>query len=95
MKEIHIQMDRIEKIVIDILETLKEQQFPISHKWLTEPQVMKVLNLTKRGMKTLRLSNQIRTSSATGRNFLYYRADVENYIYENSAVGRRRSNPNK
>jgi hypothetical protein len=89
------QLDRIEDVVKEILEVVKEERLPIADKWLTEPQVMKILNLSKRSMKRLRLSNKIRTSSATGKNFLYFRADVENYIYDNSVIAKRRRNQNK
>jgi hypothetical protein len=85
------QLDRIEKTVTEILKTVKMDRFPIDIKWLTEPQVMKLLNLTKRAMKDIRRKNVIRTSSATGRNFLYYKSDVENYMFENSVVNKRRT----
>jgi hypothetical protein len=84
------QLDRIERTVIQILEAVNEERSPISDKWLTEPQVMKILNLTKRGVSDLRRKNVFRVSTGTGRNFLYYKADIENYIYSNSAVGKRR-----
>ena len=90
--DIHIQLDRIEITAIKILETVRKAQSSIDNKWLTEPQVMEMLNLTKRGMKALRKTNAVRTSSATGRNFLYYKSDVENYIFDNSAVSKRRKN---
>jgi hypothetical protein len=90
MTEIHLQLDRIEKTVIDILELVKEERSPIYIKWLTGPQVMKLLNLTKRGLAELRRKNIIRASSATGRNFLYFKADVERYIYDHSSVTKRR-----
>ena len=70
MTDIHIQLDRIEKTIAQILDTVQEERSPIDNKWLTEPQVVKVLNLTKRGIKGLRKQNKIRTSTATGRNFL-------------------------
>ena len=63
---------------------------PITTRWLTEEQTMKILNLKKRAMEDLRSKHVIRTSSATGRNFLYYIPDIENYIYDNSAVRKRR-----
>ena len=74
---------------IDVIYT------PIRTRWLSEENTMKVLNLTKRGMEDLRQKQIIRTSSATGRNFLYYVPDIENYIYDHSAVKRRRKNPNR
>ena len=90
MTDMHIQLDRIEKTVIQILETVKEERSPIDDKWLTGPQVMKMLNLTKRGLAELRRKNLVRASSATGRNFLYYKSDVERYIYDHSPVTKRR-----
>jgi hypothetical protein len=90
MFDLQIQLDRIEKTVIQILEAVNEERSPLSDKWLTEPQVMKILNLTKRGVSDLRRKNVFRVSTGTGRNFLYYKADIENYIYSNSAVGKRR-----
>ena len=68
---------------------------PITTRWLTEEQTMKILNLKKTAMEDLRSKHVIRTSSATGRNFLYYIPDIENYIYDNSAVRKRRKNSNK
>ena len=47
---------------------------------------MQILNLTKRGMAEIRRKNLLRSSLATGRNFLYYKADVENYIFDHSVV---------
>ena len=95
MEDKQTQVDRIEKTVTEILETVKLGRLPIDVKWLTEPQVMELLNLSKRGMRSLRKKNAIRTSSTTGRNFLYYKSDVENYMFSNSAVNKRRINPNK
>jgi|KBSSwiStaDraftv2_1062776.scaffolds.fasta_scaffold66045_1 hypothetical protein len=86
-----VQSDRIEKIVIEILEKLKDERTPLADKWLTESQVLKILNVGKKSLQRIRLSNKIRFSSATGRKFLYYKADVENYIYDNSSVIRRKS----
>jgi hypothetical protein len=40
----------------------------------------------------VRSKNLIRCSSATGRNFLYYKPDVDSYIYEYSGVKKRRKN---
>lgn len=90
MTEIKDQLDRIEKTVLQILKAFQENRSPISDKWFTEPQEMKIFNLSKRKMKDIRRKNVIRVSSATGRNFLNYRADVENYIYDHSAVRRHR-----
>jgi hypothetical protein len=89
MTDIHIQLDRIEKTVIQILETVKEERSPIETKWLTEPQVIKLLNVTKRKLAGIRKKNIIRCSSATGRNFLYYKTDVERYIYDHSPINKR------
>ena len=86
-----LQIDRIETAVREILENLKDERTPFADKWLTESQVMKILNVGKRSLQRLRLTNKIRISSATGRNFLYYKADVENYIYDHSTVMKRRS----
>lgn len=90
MNDISIQLDRIEKTVTQILEIVSEERLPISDKWFTERQVMKILNFSKRRMKQLRRENVIRVSTATGRNFLHYKADVENYIYDHSSVRNRR-----
>jgi hypothetical protein len=78
-----------------VLEQMDKIYTPIKIRWLTEPQTMKILNLNKRGMEVLRSKHVIRTSSATGRNFLYYVPDIENYIYDHSAVKKRRKNPNR
>jgi hypothetical protein len=48
------QLDRIEKAVLDILGLVKDKKHPIDNKWLTEPEVMKILNLTKREMRNIR-----------------------------------------
>lgn len=87
-------LERIERMLSQLLDSVDNNNAvnSLNEKWLTEPQVMSLLNLTKRGIKTLRLSNKIRTSSATGRNFKYYRADVENYLFDHSAVRKRRKN---
>ena len=79
-------------LVLDRIDTIYT---PIQTKWLSEENTMKVLNLTRRGMIELRSKQIIRTTSATGRNFLYYIPDVENYLYDHSAVRKRRKNPNK
>jgi hypothetical protein len=78
-----------------VLDRIDYIYTPITTRWLSEENTMKVLNLTKRGMEDLRQKQILRTSSATGRNFLYYVPDIENYIYDHSAVKRRRKNPNK
>ena len=79
-------------LVLDRIDTIYT---PIQTKWLSEENTMKVLNLTQRGMADLRQKQILRTSSATGRNFLYYIPDVENYLYDHSAVRKRRKNPKK
>ena len=58
----------------------------IKSKWLTEHEVMTILNTTKRGMEKIRAKQVIRTSTPSGRNHKYYRPDVEKYLYDNSAV---------
>jgi len=90
MTETDIQLDRIENMLTKILEIVKTDRLSIDIKWLTGPQVMKLLNLTKRGIGDLRRKNIFRVSSATGRNFLYYKSDVENYMFTNSGVSKRR-----
>jgi hypothetical protein len=95
MTDIHIHLDRIEKTVIQILDTVKEERSPIDNRWLPEPQAMKILNRTKRGMKDLRTRNIVRTSTATGRNFLYYKSDLENFIFDHSAVRKKKNYPNQ
>lgn len=89
MTDIHIQLARIEKTLIQILELVQEEKSPIDNKWLTGPQVMKMLNMTKRGLAKLRQKNLVHASSATGRNFLYYKNDVIKYIYDHSAINKR------
>ena len=91
MKTIEARLDHIEKMLSLILDGMETTSNPIVDKWLTEPQVMKILNLTKRAMKDIRRKNEIRTSSATGRNFKYYKPDVERYLYDNSIVKKRTS----
>ena len=95
MNDSNTQLDRIEKAVIQILEIVQNERSPIENKWLTEPQVMKILNLTVRGLAEIRRKNLIRCSSATGRNFKYYKADVEKYLYDYSSVKNRRKNSSK
>ena len=59
MTEVKDQLNRIENTVGQILEIVSEERLPISDKWLTEPQVMKILNFTKRRMNRLRRENLI------------------------------------
>lgn len=93
--EIQIQL-RLILVKLDlILDRIDLIYTPIKTRWLSEENTMKILNLNKRGMEDLRSKHVIRTGSATGRNFLYYIPDIENYIYDNSAVRKRRKNPNK
>lgn len=94
MMTLESRLEKIEQLLSELVESTKTTNVvnAINEKWLTEPQVMQLLNLSKRSMKRLRLSNKIRTSSATGKNFKYYRADVESYLYDNSAVIKRRRN---
>jgi len=90
--------DRLRLILMKldlVLERIDTIYTPIQTKWLSEENTMKVLNLTQRGMADLRQKQILRTSSATGRNFLYYIPDVENYLYDHSAVRKRRKNPKK
>lgn len=75
-------------MLTQVLESLNTRAI-VHDKWLTEPQVMEILNLTKRAMRDIRKKNQIRTSSATGRNFKYYKADVEHYLYDHSVIKKR------
>jgi hypothetical protein len=92
MLDIQVQLNRIEKAINKILETLQNERSPIDVKWLSEQQAMQILNLSKRGIAKIRKKNLIRCSSATGRNFLYYKADVESYLFDHSAVTKRRKN---
>ena len=93
--DVELQLYKIEKAVIRILEIVSEKQSLLENKWLTEPQVMQILNVSKRGIAEIRRKHAVRTSSATGRNFLYYKADVENYMFDNSGVRKRRKNDSK
>jgi hypothetical protein len=83
-------LDRIEKTTAKILETLNSERPPADVKWLSELQAMQILNLSKRGIADIRRKNLIRCSSATGRNFLYYKPDLDRYVYEYSGVKRRK-----
>lgn len=88
--ELEARLNRIEQMLFELLDlTHGKQTLPMTDKWLTEPQVMQILNLSKRGVSDLRRNNKIRASSATGRNFRYYKPDVEKYLYENSTVRKR------
>jgi hypothetical protein len=91
MSDIQVQLDRIEKTTNKILETLNSERPPADVKWLSELQAMQLLNLSKRGIADIRRKNLIRCSSATGRNFLYYKPDLERYVYEYSGVKRRKN----
>ena len=90
MSDIQVQLDRIEKTTNKILETLAIERSPIDTNWLTEPQAMQILNLSKRGLAGIRRKNLIRCSSATGRNILYYKSDIENYLYDHSAIDKKK-----
>ena len=91
MNSVETRLDRIELMLSQLIKSIDGKNKSAYDNWLTEPEVMEILNLTKRAMRDIRKKNQIRTSSATGRNFKYYRADVDNYLYENSAITKRRS----
>jgi hypothetical protein len=93
--ELQIQLRLILTKLDLVLNRIDTIYTPITTRWLSEEQTMKILNLKKRAMEDLRSKHVIRTSSSTGRNFLYYIPDIENYIYDNSAVRKRRKNPNK
>ena len=86
MSDIEVQLDRIEKTTTKILESLQSERSPIDTNWLTEPQAMSILNLSKRGLADIIRKYLIRCSSAPGRNFLYYKTDIENYLYDHSAI---------
>lgn len=90
MSDIQVQLDRIEQMTTKILETLQAERPPLDVKWLSEAQAMQILNLSKRGIADIRRKNLIRCSSATGRNFLYYKPDLDKYIYDYSGVRKPR-----
>jgi hypothetical protein len=93
--ELQIQLRLVLMKLDQVLDRIDYIYTPITTRWLSEEKTMKVLNLTQRGMEELRQKQILRTSSATGRNFLYYVPHIENYIYDNSGVKRRRKNPNR
>jgi len=50
------------------------------------PQALSLSYCLSSALADIRRKNLIRCSAATGRNFLYYKADVENYLYDHSAI---------
>ena len=88
--DFQVKFDRLENTVNKILEILQSERPPSDVKWLSEAQAMQILNLSKRGIADIRRKNLIRCSSATGRNFLYYKPDLDKYIYDYSGVRKSR-----
>jgi hypothetical protein len=82
---------RLQRIELLVLKLLKNNTH-LTDKWLTEPQTMAVLHVSKRTLAKIRKAGLIRTSCATGRNFKYYRSDVENYLYDHSSINKRNVN---
>lgn len=92
MIDLETRLLRIENMLTEVMQCMKGHHVsPVETKWLTEPDTMRILNLSKRAISDIRRKNLIRVSSATGRNFKYYKADVENYLYDHSEISKRRS----
>jgi hypothetical protein len=82
------ELDRFEGIVNKIFVMVQEERSRKHTKRLTEPQVIKLLNVTKRKLAGMRKKNITRRSSVTGKESSYVKP-MEEYIYDHCVINRR------
>jgi tRNA nucleotidyltransferase (CCA-adding enzyme) len=80
--------ERLERIEsqIDRIYQMMVSGSTAQGKWMSEAEVMTFLNLSKKSLQILRRNGTLSVSTATGKNFKYFRKDVEKYITSNACV---------
>lgn len=74
-------VDFIQKTIVPLAKGYKPE------KWMTEEEVLDMLEIGKDRLKQLRASGQIRLlKPATGRKIKYWRVDIEDYLAGNITI---------